>query len=51
MDIDELSEFAKRVTEHCPTEARNYFEEILNKLEKIENRITLIEEKLENKQT
>ena len=35
MDIEELSEFAKRVTEHCPTEARNYFEEILNKLEKL----------------
>ena len=49
MDIEELSEFAKRVTEHCPTEARDYFKEILNKLEKIENRITLIEEKVENK--
>ena len=47
MDLKKISEFAKQVTEHCPVEARNFFEEILDKLDKIENRLDSIENKID----
>ena len=46
MDLEKISEFAKQVTEHCPVEARNFFEEILDKLDKIEKRLDSIENKI-----
>lgn len=48
MDLKKISEFAKQVTEHCPVEARNFFEEILEKLNKIEKRLDNIENKIDN---
>ena len=48
MDLKKISEFAKQVTEHCPVEARNFFEEILDKLDKIEKRLEDIENKIDN---
>tara|TARA_B100002019_G_scaffold194294_1_gene168240 strand:+ start:78 stop:224 length:147 start_codon:yes stop_codon:yes gene_type:complete len=47
MDLKKISEFAKQVTEHCPAEARNFFEEILDKLDKIEKRLDSIENKID----
>jgi hypothetical protein len=47
MDLKKISEFAKQVTEHCPVEARNFFEEILDKLDKIEKRLDSIENKID----
>jgi tetrahydromethanopterin S-methyltransferase subunit G len=47
MDLKKISEFAKQVTEHCPVEARNFFEEILDKLDKIEKRLDNIENKID----
>ena len=35
--------------EHCPTEARNYFKEILSKLETIEKRLDDLEKKIRYK--
>ena len=42
MKLFDLSHFK----EHCPVEARNYFTEILDKLEKIEKRIDSIDKKV-----
>lgn len=42
MKLFDLSHFR----ENCPTEAKNYFEEIIMKLEKIEKRLEKIEEKI-----
>jgi len=42
MKLFDLSHFK----EHCPVEARNYFKEILNRLEIIEKRIDSIDEKI-----
>ena len=42
MKLFDLSHFK----EHCPVEARNYFKEILHKIEKIEKRIESIDRKL-----
>ena len=47
MDLKKISEFAKQVTEHCPVEARNFFEQILDKLDKIEKRLDNIENKID----
>ena len=47
MDLKKISELAKQVTEHCPVEARNFFEEILDKLDKIEKRLDSIENKID----
>ena len=42
MKLFDLSHFK----ENCPTEAKNYFKDILYKLESIERRIELIEKKI-----
>ena len=42
MKLFDLSHFK----EYCPVEARNYFKEILDKLEKIEKRIDSIDKKI-----
>jgi|TARA_B110000971_G_C19836845_1_gene420678 hypothetical protein len=41
MSLFDLSHFK----ENCPVEARNYFKEILNKLESIEKRLDSLEKK------
>tara|TARA_B100000965_G_scaffold52059_1_gene38739 strand:+ start:603 stop:734 length:132 start_codon:yes stop_codon:yes gene_type:complete len=42
MKLFDLSHFK----ENCPTEAKNYFQEILKKLEKIENKLESLEKKI-----
>ena len=44
MKLFDLSHFK----EHSPVEERNYFKEILDKLEKIEKRIDSIDKKISN---
>ena len=46
MDIKDLEMFTEHFFEKCPTEARNFFHQILDKLEKIDERIDKLESKL-----
>ena len=40
MDNKDLEKLTEHFFEKCPTEARNFFHQILDKLEKIEDKIT-----------
>ena len=43
MKDEDLIKFSEHFFEKCPTEARNFFHQILAKLEKIENKIDDLE--------
>tara|TARA_B100000989_G_scaffold266096_1_gene219351 strand:+ start:2171 stop:2317 length:147 start_codon:yes stop_codon:yes gene_type:complete len=45
MKQKELNQLAEHFFEKCPTEARNFFHQILDKLEKIEDKISALEKK------
>lgn len=45
MKDEDLMKLSEHFFEKCPTEARNFFHQILNKLEKIENKISALENK------
>ena len=46
MKPEDLNNLAEHFFEKCPTEARNFFHQILDKLEKIDERIDKLESKL-----
>ena len=46
MEQKELDQLAKHFFEKCPTEARNFFNQILEKLQKLEDKIDSIEKKI-----
>ena len=43
MKDDDLKKLSEHFFEKCPTEARNFFHQILEKLEKIEKKINELE--------
>ena len=43
MKDDDLKKLSEHFFEKCPTEARNFFHQILKKLEKIEKKIDQLE--------
>ena len=43
MKDDDLKKLSEQFFENCPTEARNFFHQILEKLEKIEKKIDELE--------
>ena len=45
MKPEDLNTLAEHFFEKCPTEARNFFHQILDKLEKIEDKISALENK------
>jgi hypothetical protein len=45
MDNKDLEKLTEHFFEKCPTEARNFFHQILDKLEKIEDKIIALENK------
>tara|TARA_B100000963_G_scaffold86647_1_gene74282 strand:+ start:208 stop:360 length:153 start_codon:yes stop_codon:yes gene_type:complete len=48
MKTEDINNLAEHFFEKCPTEARNFFHQILEKLEKIDKRIDKLESKLNN---
>ena len=45
MTNKDLEKLTEHFFEKCPTEARNFFHQILDKLEKIEDKISALENK------
>ena len=45
MDNKDLEKLTEHFFVKCPTEARNFFHQILDKLEKIEDKISALENK------